>query len=76
MLCSHDSMAGIPSLLEYSVGQTVSDVAIEIDNLITKLLKVLRYVQIDNDGCIQQLITDKLLLLLRTDTIAYSLKLL
>lgn len=35
------------------------DNVINVDNLVTKLLKVLRIIQIDNDNCIQQLINAK-----------------
>uniref|UniRef100_A0A1B0BYZ6 Uncharacterized protein n=1 Tax=Glossina palpalis gambiensis TaxID=67801 RepID=A0A1B0BYZ6_9MUSC len=55
----HDSVAEMPSLVEYSATQAVVDQVIEVDNLVTKLLKVLRLIQIDNDNCIQQLIIDK-----------------
>lgn len=55
----HDSVAEMPSLVEYSATQAVVDQVIELDSLITKLLKVLRLIQLDNDNCIQQLIVDK-----------------
>lgn len=55
----HDSVAEMPSLVEYSVTQAVVDQVIEVDSLVTKLLKVLRLIQLDNDNCIQQLIMDK-----------------
>ncbi|ALC44110.1 corn [Drosophila busckii] len=58
-LSCHDSLAELPSLMEYSTAQAVVDQVIEVDNLVTKLLKVLRLVQQDNDNCIQQLIVDK-----------------
>ncbi|XP_019894067.1 golgin subfamily B member 1 isoform X2 [Musca domestica] len=58
-LSCHDSVAEMPSLVEYSATQAVVDQVIEVDNLITKLLKVLRLIQLDNDNCIQQLIVDK-----------------
>lgn len=35
------------------------DHVIDVDNLVTKLLKVLRIIQMDNDNCIQQLINEK-----------------
>lgn len=35
------------------------DHVIDVDNLVTKLLKVLRIIQMDNDSCIQQLINEK-----------------
>ncbi|XP_037936186.1 uncharacterized protein LOC119670123 isoform X2 [Teleopsis dalmanni] len=55
----HDSVAEMPSLVEYCSVQTVVDQVIEVDSLVTKLLKVLRLIQMDNDNCIQQLIVDK-----------------
>ncbi|XP_030385011.1 uncharacterized protein LOC115632136 isoform X2 [Scaptodrosophila lebanonensis] len=58
-LSCHDSLAELPSLMEYSTAQAVVDQVIEVDTLVTKLLKVLRLVQMDNDNCIQQLIVDK-----------------
>ncbi|XP_034483768.1 sporulation-specific protein 15 [Drosophila innubila] len=58
-LSCHDSLADLPSLMEYSTAQAVVDQVIEVDTLVTKLLKVLRLVQLDNDNCIQQLIVDK-----------------
>ena len=39
--------------------QAIVEQVISVDNLITKLLKVLRIVQMDNDSCIQQLIGEK-----------------
>lgn len=39
--------------------QTIIEQVISVDNLITKLLKVLRIVQLDNDDCIQRLIGEK-----------------
>ncbi|XP_053955822.1 uncharacterized protein LOC128861604 isoform X1 [Anastrepha ludens] len=55
----HDSVAEMPSLIEYCTAQAVVDQVIEVDSLVTKLLKVLRLIQMDNDSCIQQLIVDK-----------------
>ena len=58
--CHADSVAEMPSLADYCTpGQAVLDQIIEVDVLITKLLNVLRLVQMDNDNCIQQLIVDK-----------------
>uniref|UniRef100_W8ASM2 Uncharacterized protein n=1 Tax=Ceratitis capitata TaxID=7213 RepID=W8ASM2_CERCA len=56
---SHDSVAEMPSLMEFCTAQAVVDQVIEVDCLVTKLLKVLRLIQMDNDNCIQQLIVDK-----------------
>lgn len=55
----HESIADIPSIIEYCSPQSLVDQVIDVDNLVTKLLKVLRIIQMDNDNCIQQLICDK-----------------
>lgn len=55
----HESVAEMPSIVEYFSAQGIVDQVIDVDNLITKLLKVLRIIQTDNDTCIQQLIMDK-----------------
>lgn len=56
----HDqSIAEMPSISEYCSAQPLVDQIISVDNLVTKLLKVLRIIQMDNDNCIQQLICDK-----------------
>ncbi|XP_055909885.1 myosin-2 heavy chain isoform X2 [Eupeodes corollae] len=55
----HESVAEMPSIVDYCSTQALVDQVIEVDNLITKLLKVLRLIQMDNDLCIQQLIVDK-----------------
>lgn len=39
--------------------QEIIEQVISVDNLITKLLKVLRIVQLDNEKCIQRLIGEK-----------------
>lgn len=39
--------------------QAIIEQVISVDNLITKLLKVLRIVQLDNDNCIQHLVREK-----------------
>lgn len=39
--------------------QEIIEQVISVDNLITKLLKVMRIVQLDNDSCIQHLIGEK-----------------
>lgn len=56
----HDSIAEAPSISEFCSAQALVDQVIEVDNLVTKLLKVLRIIQMDNDNCIQQLIGEKL----------------
>lgn len=57
----HDSsIANIPSISEQQFPvQILVDHVINVDNLVTKLLKVLRIIQIENDQCIQQLIAEK-----------------
>lgn len=50
----------MPSLCGYCTNtQTIIEQVISVDNQITKLLKVLRIVQLDNDDCIQRLIGEK-----------------
>lgn len=44
---------------EFCCAQPLVDQIIGVDNLVTKLLKVLRIIQMDNDNCIQQLIGNK-----------------
>lgn len=56
---SQESGADVPSIGEFCTAQSIVDQVIEVDNSITKLLKVLRLIQIDNDNCIQELVTDK-----------------
>lgn len=55
----HESFAEMPMITDFCNAQSLVDQVIEVDNLVTKLLKVLRIIQMDNDNCIQQLITDK-----------------
>lgn len=55
----HESVAEIPSISEYLINQSLVDQVINVDNLVTKLLKILRIVQMDNDNCLQQLISEK-----------------
>lgn len=55
----HESIADIPSISEHLINQNLVDQVINVDNLVTKLLKILRIVQMDNDNCIQQLISEK-----------------
>lgn len=52
------SMTNSTSERDYPV-QILVDHVINVDNLVTKLLKVLRIIQIDSDNCIQQLINEK-----------------
>lgn len=54
-----ESIADIPSISENCTVQHLVDHVISVDNLVTKLLKVLRLIQIDNDNCVQRLISEK-----------------
>lgn len=55
-----ESIAEMPSMVsEFCCAQPLVDQIISVDNLVTKLLKVLRIIQMDNDNCIQQLIGNK-----------------
>ncbi|XP_037904719.1 restin homolog isoform X1 [Hermetia illucens] len=73
-ISGHDSIAEMPSISEYCSAQALVDQVIEVDNLVTKLLKVLRLIQMDNDNCIQQLITDKNKLQLNKEEMLEKLK--
>lgn len=55
----HDSVAEMPSIGDFCTAQSLVDQVIEVDNLVTKLLKVLRLIQLDNENCIQELVTEK-----------------
>ncbi|XP_059620136.1 uncharacterized protein LOC132264086 [Phlebotomus argentipes] len=70
----HESMAEIPSISEFGSAQTLVDQVIHVDNLVTRLLKVLRIVQLDNDNCIQHLISDKNKLQVNKDEMVEKLK--
>lgn len=54
-----ESIADIPSISENCTVQHLVDHVINVDNLVTKLLKVLRLIQIENDNCVQRLISEK-----------------
>lgn len=56
---SQESGADVPSIGDFCTAQSIVDQVIEVDNSITKLLKVLRLIQMENDNCIQELVTDK-----------------
>lgn len=56
---SHDRESNSSSSEHESTVQILVDHVINVDNLVTKLLKVLRIIQMDNDNCIQQLVNDK-----------------
>lgn len=44
---------------DYCPAVNLVDQVIDVDNLVTKLLKVLRIIQLDNDTCIRDLRDDK-----------------
>lgn len=58
-ISGQESVADVPSIGEFCSPQSLVDQVIEVDNSVTKLLKVLRLIQMDNDSCIQELVTDK-----------------
>ncbi|XP_058832691.1 uncharacterized protein LOC131690743 [Topomyia yanbarensis] len=72
--CAEASVAEMPSICEYCNAQSLVDQVIDVDNLITKLLKVLRIVQMDNDHCIQELISHKNKLALTNEEIQDRVK--
>lgn len=53
------SEGGPLPLTDYCPATSLVDQVIDVDNLVTKLLKVLRIIQLDNDTCIQELKDDK-----------------
>lgn len=72
--CGETSIAEMPSICEYCNAQSLVDQVIDVDNLITKLLKVLRIVQMDNDHCIQELVVHKNKLALTNEEIQDRVK--
>lgn len=58
-ISGHDSIGEMPSIGDFCTAQSLVDQVIEVDNMATKLLKVLRLIQMDNDNCIQELIVEK-----------------
>lgn len=53
-----DNQDGTTSL-NYCPAISLVDQVIDVDNLVTKLLKVLRIIQLDNDTCIHELRDEK-----------------
>lgn len=49
------SMDLLPALEDCSPAITLVDQIIDVDNLLTKLLKVLRIIQLENDTCMDEL---------------------
>lgn len=58
-ISGHESVGEVASIGDFCTAQALVDQVIEVDNSVTKLLKVLRLIQIENDNCIQDLVTDK-----------------
>lgn len=54
-----ESLNEMPLVNEACSGQVLVDQIIDVDNLMTKLLKILRIIQIEDDNCIQRLIGEK-----------------
>lgn len=54
-----DTLMSISNCEQEFPVEILVDHVIDVDNLVTKLLKVLRIIQMDNDNCIQQLINEK-----------------
>lgn len=71
----HESIAEMPSMMgEYCTAQTLVDQVIDVDNLVTKLLKVLRIIQMDNDNCLLELINDKYVYIFLNDKVITLIK--
>ena len=58
-ISGQESVGEVPSIGDFCSAQSLVDQVIEVDNSVTKLLKVLRLVQLDNDNCIHELVADK-----------------
>ena len=58
-ISGQESIGEVPSIGDFCTAQSLVDQVIDVDNSVTKLLKVLRLIQMDNDNCIQELVTDK-----------------
>lgn len=56
---SHESIGDVSSISEQNNIQSVVDHAINVDNLVTKLLKVLHIIQDENDKSVRKLIAEK-----------------
>lgn len=63
-----------PTSLNYCPAISIVDQVIDVDNLVTKLLKVLRIIQLDNDTCIHELRDEKSTLEARLEMSAEELK--
>lgn len=58
-LSVNDSYIDMPSISDFCTAHALVDQVIEVDNLLTKLLKVLHIVQVNSDACIQELVSEK-----------------
>lgn len=56
---NHESVDDVSSLSERVPTDNVIDHVIHVDNLVTRLLKVLRIIQNENDKCVQGLVAEK-----------------
>lgn len=56
---SNESLLDQPSISEFCTAHALVDQVLEIDCLVTKLLKVLRIVQMNSDCWIQELLVEK-----------------
>jgi hypothetical protein len=53
--CGGSGMEALPPLEDCFPAVTLVDQIIDVDNLVTKLLKVLRIIQLENDTCVDEL---------------------
>lgn len=58
-LSGNDSYIDMPSISDFCTAHALVDQVMEVDNLLTKLLKVLHIVQVNSDTCIQELVSEK-----------------
>lgn len=55
----NDSYVDMPSISDFCTAHALVDQVLEVDNLLTRLLKVLHIVQVNSDSCIQELLSEK-----------------
>jgi hypothetical protein len=53
--CEGSGVETLPALEDCFPAVTLVDQIIDVDNLVTKLLKVLRIIQLENDTCVDEL---------------------
>lgn len=56
---ANDSYNDMPSISDFCTAHALADQVMEVDNLLTKLLKVLHIVQVNSDSCIQELLNER-----------------